>query len=270
MASSEQSPREGSKPNVEAVRLTGVEIRSEQVQRRPDSHDLRRQALPQAWLVDFDGVVSDQVDRLAADNRLYRTLAAAGFRGPGWDRFSDALARYGLQVLRAWIGTGAIFVRCRQRGYRTERRIQLQEDEVIELASMTVAQAIATFRHSVLPKGRWDPEKGASLRTFFIGQCLMKFPRVYATWIRDNPRFELVPEFVDQSVADPSSDPAHLVEIRSLLADAIGSNSQERTLVKVLALLTTGHTQYEIAAQLDMTVGAVESLLFRHRRKVGA
>ena len=135
---------------------------------------------------------------------------------------------------------------------------------------MTVAQAIATFRDSVLPNGRWDPEKGASLRTFFIGQCLMQFPRVYSRWIRDNPPFEVVPELVDRPATDSSSDPAHLVEVRSLLADAIGSGPRERTLAKVLALLTAGHTQYEIASQLDMTVGAVESLLFRHRRKVGA
>jgi DNA-binding NarL/FixJ family response regulator len=98
----------------------------------------------------------------------------------------------------------------------------------------------------------------------------MQFPRVYARWIRDNPPFELIPELLELPATNPDSDPAHLVEVRTLLTDAIGSDQRERTLARVLALLTSGHTQYEIATQLHMTVGAVESLLYRHRRKVGA
>jgi hypothetical protein len=34
---------------------------------------------------------------------------------------------------------------------------------------------------------RWDPKKGASIKTFFIGQCLIRFVNVYNRW-RDNDR----------------------------------------------------------------------------------
>jgi hypothetical protein len=34
----------------------------------------------------------------------------------------------------------------------------------------------------VLRRQRWDYRKGASLRTYFIGQCLSRFANVYRRW----------------------------------------------------------------------------------------
>jgi len=257
---------------VESWRLSGSEGQgpSELVQRRHKTAPVERLELPPAWLTDFEGVVADQIDRLAADERLCNVLAAADFAGPGWVRFSDALARYGLQVLRAWIATGTIFARCREKGYPTQRRARILEPDVVDLANMTVAEAIAAFRDSVLPKGQWDPRRGASLRTYFIGQCLMRFPRVYARWLRENPPIQLVPDVSDEAAAGPDSDPAHVAEVRTLLEEAIGADPGRKMLIRVLALSTAGYTQNEIATRLQMSVGAVESLLYRHRRKVGA
>jgi hypothetical protein len=240
------------------------------IQRRPQAIPPHALDLPKTWLVDFEGVVADEVDRLAADDRLYQTLAATAFTGPGWDRFSDALARYGLQVLRAWIGTAKIFALCRDRGYPTERRIRLDEETVADLATGTVAAAIAAFRDSVLPKGRWDPTRGASLRTFFIGQCLMRFPREYGRWLKDNPPMQLVPELGDAAATDPDADPAHVAEVRALLSEVVAASPRAKALAKILALQTAGFSQDEIASRLTLSVGSVESALYRHRKRVGA
>jgi hypothetical protein len=69
----------------------------------------RPEALPAAWLVDFEGAASAEVDRLFEDQRLIQVLAAQGFEGPNWARFQEALTRDGVQVLGTWVGNGSNF-----------------------------------------------------------------------------------------------------------------------------------------------------------------
>jgi hypothetical protein len=40
------------------------------------------------------------------------------------------------------------------------------------LANLTVAFALQKFREQVLSPNRWDRTKGATLKTYFIVQCL--------------------------------------------------------------------------------------------------
>jgi DNA-directed RNA polymerase specialized sigma24 family protein len=227
-------------------------------------------SLPTSWLVDFEGGPSAKaVDRLVEDSRLYHVLAAQGFEGPGWERFKDALARYGLQVLLSWLHSGVIFKRCRERGLPTQRQVRLNWEDVRELASITVADAIDSFREKVLRTGSWDPDRGASLKTFFIGQCLLRFPRVYQKWLRDEQAWLLTDEPESHGVVDSSLGPEALAETRLLLAGALAEPSSLK-LARVLFLMDTGYGQAEIARRLGTTVGSIESLLYRHRRKEGA
>jgi len=46
-----------------------------------------------------------------------------------------------------------------------------EPDEVEELTYETVSKALFHFRRDVLMKHAWDYRKGATLRTFFVGQC---------------------------------------------------------------------------------------------------
>lgn len=241
-----------------------------QVQRRTETTGIERVVVPPSWLADFEGVAADQIDRMAADQRLYATLSRVGFSGPYWTRFSDALAAYGLQVLKAWIAKGTVFLLCRQKGYKTERRIRLDQQGIEDLASMTVAVAITRFRDGVLRRGRWDPDRGASLRTFFIGQCLIQFPAVYRTWLRENRPMPVVDKLPDRPVTGIESDPAQTAETAVLLAAVILSESRRRALHRVLAMDAAGFSQGETAEQLGLSVSAVESLLYRHRKRVGA
>ena len=253
------------------VLATGVEGSGPPpVERRPERPTAGLGGVPAAWLAEFEGAEADDLDRLAVDLSLYNVLLAAGFAGPSWTLFTDALARYGVAVLKAWIGTGSIFARCMKLGLPAGRRITLAQREVVDLATITVAVAIGVFQTRVLPQRRWDPDRGASLKTFFIGQCLLSFPREYGKWLKDNHELGVVasvPEFADRG---PGTDPVDLVEARSLVLRFASSGVRQHKVARVLALETAGFSQQEISTELGMTVGAIESLLFRHRRSLGA
>jgi hypothetical protein len=238
------------------------------IQRGP--HAIPRLELPTAWLADYEGVVADRVDRLLADRQLLEALAASRFAGPGWDQFSDALARYGIQVIRAWIATGKIFAYCRERGYRTERQTRLHQDAIEAVAATTVAVAIAAFRDSVLPRGLWDPSRGASLRTYFIGQCLMRFPREYERWLKDNKPLELASDLTDVRDRSSIANPAGVAEAHALLDALVMSGAVNEKLLSVLALIELGFSQAEAADRLGTSISAIESILYRHRQKAGA
>ena len=226
--------------------------------------------MPAAWLADFDGADADDLDRLSVDLSLYNVLKAAGFAGRGWKQFEDALTRYGLAVLKAWIGTGSIFARCMQLGLPTARRATLGQGDVIDLATITLAEAISAFQTRILPEGRWDPDLGASLKTFFVGQCLLKFPREYSKWLKDNQPLGVVPHLPEVSDGRPGADPAGSVEARDLVLQFASTGKRDHNVARVLALETAGFSQQEISAELGMSVSAIESLLYRHRRRVGA
>jgi hypothetical protein len=124
---------------------------------------------------------------LAADRALVDSLMLQGYAGPEWIRFTRALAEYGYPVMRAWVFTGAIFLRCAEKGIGRLPRTNTTFDgtDAAEIAGETVAEAIKHFRDRVLIPGRWDMTRGASLNTFFVGQCILRFPNVYRRWYRE-------------------------------------------------------------------------------------
>jgi hypothetical protein len=60
---------------------------------------------------------AQRLQRLAADKELLETLQRQGLHGRDRDRFVEVLARYGLDVMRAWVHSGEVFAKCLQRGW---------------------------------------------------------------------------------------------------------------------------------------------------------
>jgi hypothetical protein len=95
---------------------------------------------------------------------------------------------------------------------------------------------------------------GASLKTFFIGQCLIRFPNIHRSWLHTEVHRDLhVDEltiFDRPASADPPT-PAQLAVIRQevdvLLADA---PPRTRTM---LALILARHTQADVVGLLGLT-----------------
>lgn len=244
----------------------------------------RAVAVPTSWLDDFTGTREDQDldaavralrrrERLAEDADLVDWLSSAGFAGPDYDRFAFELARYGYAVTVAWIRQGAIFGKCRERGAGLPEPPPgaLNQLHVAEgLANETVARALRSFRETVLIPGRWDPDRGASIKTFFIGQCLFRFPNIYRSWLKAEVYTDhLVDDLtiLDRPVSGgPPTDPADLAVIRQEV-DILLADAPNRTKT-MLVLLAAGWTQADIAALLGLTENAVQHAVRYYRNRL--
>lgn len=208
--------------------------------------------------------------RLEADQRLLLRLQAEGFDGYAWQEVSRALAEYGYAVMVSWIRSGVVFAKVRERGFGGPLLYApaagVPRQDTADLAEDTVAEAIVNFRDQVLARGGWDPAKGASIATYFIGNCLMRFPNVYRRWRRrwDAERSHV--GLVDVEHLAGLSDPAREAT-SAAAADDLLDSFDVRTRALVLLLLM-GFAQAEIADRLGTTQKAVESRLYRLREEL--
>jgi len=229
---------------------------------------------------------AESLERRRHDQQLYAALAAEGFDGLGWRRFAEELARYGHAVLVVWQRTGAIFTQCQKKG-RPLGAIPATwtEEDRIDLASDVVVKAINLFREKAKAGQGWTFEGGASLRTYFIGTCVLAYPTIYRAW--KTQRDSEVPHYVRGYSADLESlvrphplfnDPGDTAARHDQIMRGLSGLLDDRTRVAVMAS-ALGYTNEEIAALLtellpqedtasEISVGTVKQILHRHRRRV--
>lgn len=220
-------------------------------------------------LVKFESTAA--AERLRADAELVLAVQLAGYVGPVWDAFADALAAYGFQVMIAWIVTGEVYRQCRLKGFGgsdiTAPTWRVERAAAEELALETVAVSVRAFRDQVLPTGRWQAKGGASVKTYFIGQCLIRFPTVFRRWRREqqpHPSFPLTGAELRPAGAsdEPETRAVAKLELQRLLRQTGGHQKQA-----MLILDAEGFSHPEIAEILEVSTRAVESQLYRHRAK---
>jgi RNA polymerase sigma factor (sigma-70 family) len=226
--------------------------------------------VPRPWLRDEETTAA-HLDRLLADAKLINHLQWSKFQGPEYDRFAEELARYGMAVLTSWMYKHTIFERVRARGFGALPPLPASgwdSDDRDGLAHLTVAVALRKFREQVLLRHKWDHTKGATLKTFFIGQCLIRFANHYREWhseVSKHERHRGPDELDPDTVIDRSNVEHHVVrrdELDRALA-ALPARSQH-----ALVLYAEGHPQDEIAARLGISLKAFESILSRHRQRL--
>ena len=215
------------------------------------------------------------MSRLQADAALLERLAAEDFKGPGWDRFVGVLAEYGCSVLTAWTVTGAIDAYVvRHARIRIEKPpVEITQEDAEDLAAETVADALGRFRDRVLSVGRWDPRRGASLATYWIGYCILRFPDVYRRWLTAQSRWHRALQNADGDrtyrFKPAPADPAQQFVLGEEVAEALASVSVEATR-QILQLKTAGYSHEEIAELVGCSVKSIESRLDRHWRNTRA
>jgi RNA polymerase sigma factor (sigma-70 family) len=210
-------------------------------------------------------------ERLAEDADLVTWLALNGFAGADYVRFAYELARYGHAVITAWVRRGLIFGKCRDRGLggleEPPPGMMTRPDVAEELANETVAKSLHYFRENVLMRGQWNPNRGASIKSYFIGQCLIRFPNIYRAWLRTEASTNVLLiddlAFLDRPSDGPVTDPADLAVIRQEI-DTRLAGLPERTRT-IMVMTAAGWTQQEIATRLGTTVKAVERTLNYYR-----
>ncbi|MFB9902895.1 sigma factor-like helix-turn-helix DNA-binding protein [Allokutzneria oryzae] len=134
-----------------------------------------------------------------------------------------------------------------------------------ELASAMITAALPPFMRAVFENNKWDPAR-SELTTFFINACYQRYRGVFRTWAKGWRQLQH-DEDTALTLADTKQvnvDVADRATIRHLLAHAPENVRQ------VLGLIWKGHTEGEIAALLNTSVGAVQNRLYRFRRAVVA
>ncbi len=195
------------------------------------AHDDEPPQVPHAWLQDFErGEAARRLDRLTADQDLVTRLALQQYEGPEYDLFQTELAKYGLDVITGWLVRGVIFAKCKERGFGGLPALPgdslRDRDTVAGLAGKTVAKALVHFRRDVLLRGRWLSSRGATLKTFFVGQCLIRFANIYrAWWTREVEQFRRwTPTTRSPGTPAPSTAPSSRSSIRPRSAGCSGTS----------------------------------------------
>lgn len=219
-------------------------------------------------------------DRRAADRRLVQYLAARGYQGPAQERLEAALASYGYPVMMAWTRTGEIFRKAAEKG----RPLPVPGsgpgwsfDDRAELSAETVAHALVFFRTHILQAGRWDPGRGATIKTYFIGACLHQFPNVYMRWERERRRWRGTVLMMLDDPGDPAGlreipghdDPAGTalagMERDQILAELA---VKDPVLRRAVLLRLDGYSDAEAARRLELTPRALEGRWYRYARNL--
>lgn len=234
---------------------------------KPEDHDLYDEWCREASA----GELADSVDRMAADVELVTDMALERFEGPVWRHFANELAKYGVAVLRSWLATGSIYRHCADKGWPVKRLSRdFTDDEVEGLADETVAEALHHFRAGVLMQRKWDSRRGATLRTYFIGQCLIRFPNVYNVFRTDvirhghEPTDELEPLF---KVSDLRPGPERHVVPHLTSLHALETVKSPRVR-KVMLMTAEGWSQSDIADAMGTTEKTVERMLANERARL--
>jgi hypothetical protein len=211
--------------------------------------------------------------RRLADHALVAELAAAGFAGPVFEIAVTEFAAYGIAVMMGWMRTGQIFNKCRDKGRPVNgSAVQLSRDDRLEIAGETTAKALKYFIDKVLKAEVWNPSRGATLKTFFVGACLLQFPNVFEVWTSEQRRWAQVHDGEqtledavvrgDPQWADPTGDAAVRAHTaRECLADIPDRQTRQA------AWMVFGHeaSHAEAGAAVGLSADGVEGRLYRLR-----
>lgn len=243
------------------------------VEREITDDDLRAPADPHEH-----ALVENACHRLA-DRMLLEELTATGFTGVLFEVAVTEFAAYGIAVMMAWMRTGKIVSQCKARG----RPLALgsaagrwTRDDRLEIALETTGRAMRFFIENVLKPGKWDHRRGATLKTFFVGACLLQFPNVFDLWANELRRWDQVNTTelgADETTADGASrdacwsDPTGDTVIRRQRTQEALSEIKDPRTRRAVEMVMGGHTFKEAGKAVGLSAEAVEGRLYRLRRR---
>jgi DNA-directed RNA polymerase specialized sigma24 family protein len=215
--------------------------------------------------------------RRLAERALVDELMAARFTGPMFDVTVNELAAYGIATLMAWMRTGEIFRQCLTRGRplasADRSTAQWSRDDRLEIAIETTARALHYFIDEVLKPDRWNHRRGATLRTYFVGACLLQFPNIYELWMNEQKRWGVVelaepdteetgePGGGDRAWSDPTADEViRRQQVNEILAGITDARTR-----KAAQMVMLGYEYADAGAQVGLSADAVGGRLYRLR-----
>jgi len=238
---------------------------------RPDSEPLQPGNGLHGSLVKFEETSAAQELSRQADADILLELQLTGFDPDSdeWRTFARTLAEYGYAVFTAWGVTGLLRTKAAQfangQGVRGLAKLPeylslgLDDDDAHALAAELLPVAIEKFRtDSLMDRTRtWRADGGASLKTFFIGRCLMELPDVYQAWNRQD-RHRVGDGYLDARPVHVDDDLVDEAPILELL-------DGDEVALAMFKLKAQGYSYEEIADMMETTVSAVRSRIHRAR-----
>jgi DNA-directed RNA polymerase specialized sigma24 family protein len=212
--------------------------------------------------------------QLAKDHERLLLLQLEGFNGRAWRDTRQDLIFYARRVLRAKIRSGEIFSIMRSVGIPMAVDLALPSDpptleDCRDLADETIARALPPFK-ALLKDGVWDPTRDhvASLRTFFIGYCALKFTSAWRPWLRArNSEPEVL--YVDPTNLPELVDESHRTEQTAVDRVSLGSVLRmlpDHLMKQILILDAHDWSNRNIASYLGVSEKVVEYRLNKARK----
>lgn len=275
------SSSEGDPTDLLLVRYHNSSAAEEMERRRRDAELLDRIRLEHA-LRDNSGRVTGE----RATNPMPRgtskvfTTQLRPLPCPEYEVLSNRLVDFAVPLFKKLLRTGSIkkllVTRHLPNNLTSDDYERLHTSRVArdELALLIVAKGEEYLRLTVIPQGKWDPNAGATLETYFVNGCLFKFADSVRTWKKDHPEWSgAMPadlqhdRHVEAEMPDPrSSDMIDAVEDRDLVRRLIATAPP--TVKVIMQLMLEDLTFAEIGERLNLSARAVEGRLHRFRAQV--
>lgn len=218
---------------------------------------------------------ADHVDEVALVTSLQLEASTTGDSGPAWQAIKHHVYLYAQRTLTKQITNGQVWTNYHRLGGRPALDLRtpahgVDHDTAHDLAADTLLGALPVL-HDQLLTGRWDPTRGASLRTWTVNLAILRLPTAWRAWRRDT--HQRLPDHVAER--HPAPDQPEAV-IYSIEIDRFIDILDDDTLATIVRLDAAGLTDDEIAAHVGRTRKSVEYQLakardqLRHRRALEA
>lgn len=208
------------------------------------------------------------------DRAVVERVRLADFRGPAYEGLIADLYRYAWPVMLDAIRTGGIVsiqTALPKRTIPSDERQLLHDSsaEREELALASISRATPKFIEA-LRAGRWDPAKGRSLKSYFIGACAYAFWHEYDLWSNQRRRHLRA---VLRLTQEPSADGVLLDRVEDheeyrQAAELLLAKARKKSpdLEAILRCLLSGMTPAEVASELGYSERALEGRMYQFRK----
>ncbi|HSH60734.1 MAG TPA: hypothetical protein VK988_14075 [Acidimicrobiales bacterium] len=216
---------------------------------------------------------AQRLERLA-DQEIVQTLEWRSFDRTcsEWKELASALVEYGYSVFIGWLVTGVVHRMAANHGggrgvyglNKIPENLQLMGDGAHELAAELMIAAVEAFRTKTLMAHKWRPTGGASLKTFFVGRCLMTLPDVYYRLERGTRRSMSQLRNAEHRLDDGrhSVNPLDSAVASATLDEVCAGDDR---LAAMFRLQDAGYSLTEIADMFDTSEGAIRTKMSRAR-----
>ena len=198
---------------------------------------------------------------------------------PEYEVLANRLFAYAVPLLKSLLRTGLIKKELLDRNLPiglTSDDYERLHTSIAARDALTITIVIAGedyFRRTVVPHMKWNPDRGASLETYFVNGCLLHFAASVRSWRKEHPEWAAIPgagtasEEPSDTAADPRADAMmDAVENRDLI-DRLAALAPP--MVKtIMLLILDGHSFAEIGERLGISARAVEGRLHRFRTQI--